>query len=671
MPMTPSGLSDTAILNGWVNNARDTASQTLAGVADAGDTVLIYDGATQIGSAIVDGAGGWAFTFGRLLDGTHKLTAVAQDAGGHLSAASDALVFKVDTRPPSKPGGLVDASISHGLVNAAHNTVDQMLTGKTDASAHVAIYDGASQIGSVTAGATGVWSFTLGQLSEGVHKLSATASDTAGNVSAPSDVVSLTVDTHAPGAPGSLADSEIVAGQVDPAHNVANQALTGRAEAYSFVSVYDGATKLGSVQASGTGAWSFTLGVLADGGHSLTAAATDKAGNVSPTSAALAFVVDSHAPSAFLDGDITLAGTAVAPSETVTVAVDPGPALLVGDVHTLAGSAGGGNDLVTLYLSSETKLIGDALSIVDHARGGNDKLFGLGIPEATVIGDASTMSGDAQGGADTITASGLSVPLAIGDAESMTDYARGGDDNVFAGPRGHSGDGTAYGDALTMTGHAVGGDDTVWGIFSYGDAQSLADDAKGGDDVVNGVFELGRTGADFLYGDGGVMSGHTQGGDDTVTGRTSYGDAQTLTDDAKGGDDLVQGIFAGTNQLYGDGELLSGHAQGGDDTLLGSDASDVMWGDAAGVASTAKTGRDLFLFKELGNRHDIMDFELAKDRIEFDGLGLSSFADLSSHFAATTDGVQINLGEPDGAHGLFVIHGVTIAQLNAGNFVFN
>jgi VCBS repeat-containing protein len=305
MPTKPTNLADAAILNGYVNNARDTAGQALTGLADAGVTVRVYDGATLLGTTTADDAGAWSYTLGRLVDGGHTLTAIALDAGGHFSAASDALSFKVDTRPPSQPGALADAAISKGLVNAAHDTADQTLTGRTDSGAHVTLYDGTTQIGTVTAGATGAWSFTLGQLSEGAHRLSATASDNVGNTSAASDVLSFTVDTHAPGAPTGLDDSKIVAGLVTAAHNTANQALTGKAEAYAFVSVYDEGAKLGEVQAAGTGDWSYTLGKLAGGDHSLTATAADKAGNLSATSTALDFTVAASPHPATIGGTLT------------------------------------------------------------------------------------------------------------------------------------------------------------------------------------------------------------------------------------------------------------------------------------------------------------------------------------------------------------------------------
>ena len=61
------------------------------------------------------------------------------------------------------------------------------------------------------------------------------------------------------------------------------------------VKVYDGATLLGSATANGSGAWSYTTAALANGAHSLTATATDAAGNISTASAALAVTIDTTA----------------------------------------------------------------------------------------------------------------------------------------------------------------------------------------------------------------------------------------------------------------------------------------------------------------------------------------------------------------------------------------
>ena len=72
--------------------------------------------------------------------------------------------------------------------------------------------------------------------------------------------------------------------------------LTGTAEANSTVKVYDGATLLGTATANGTGAWSYTTAALSNGTHSLTATATDAAGNTGAASTAMSVTVDTAAP---------------------------------------------------------------------------------------------------------------------------------------------------------------------------------------------------------------------------------------------------------------------------------------------------------------------------------------------------------------------------------------
>jgi hypothetical protein len=69
--------------------------------------------------------------------------------------------------------------------------------------------------------------------------------------------------------------------------------LTGTAENGSTVTVYDNGAKVGTTTADAvTGAWSFTLGTLANGStHSYTVTATDAAGNISQASNPLAFAV--------------------------------------------------------------------------------------------------------------------------------------------------------------------------------------------------------------------------------------------------------------------------------------------------------------------------------------------------------------------------------------------
>src|SRR5262249_52321588 len=144
------------------------------------------------------------------------------------------------------------------------------LTGAAEANATVKVYDGATLLGSVTANGTGAWSFTSGALANGAHSLTATATDAAGNTGAASSALSVTIDTAAPVAPVITSSRTATDPAGDGVTNDNTLTVTGTAEANATVKVYDGATLLGSAVADSAGAWNYTTGVLANGGHNLT-----------------------------------------------------------------------------------------------------------------------------------------------------------------------------------------------------------------------------------------------------------------------------------------------------------------------------------------------------------------------------------------------------------------
>ena len=100
------------------------------------------------------------------------------------------------------------------------------------------------------------------------------------------------MDTVAPVAPTVTSFSTDSGTVGDGITNDNTLTLTGTAEANSTVKVYDGATLLGTALASGTGAWTYTTAALTNGAHSLTATATDVAGNTGVASTALSVTVD-------------------------------------------------------------------------------------------------------------------------------------------------------------------------------------------------------------------------------------------------------------------------------------------------------------------------------------------------------------------------------------------
>src|SRR6185369_9705961 len=124
---------------------------------------------------------------------------VTATTSGGTSGMSDALTFTVDTTAPRASSGLKDASIVHGLVNKAHDTAGQTLTGTAEQGAVVTVYDNGHKVGTATADAnTGAWSLQVGVLADGWHELNATATDAAGNTGRSGSGLIFRVDTQAP-----------------------------------------------------------------------------------------------------------------------------------------------------------------------------------------------------------------------------------------------------------------------------------------------------------------------------------------------------------------------------------------------------------------------------------------------------------------------------------------
>src|SRR6185369_1621643 len=121
--------------------------------------------------------------------------------------------------------------------------------------------------------------------------------------------------------------------------------LTGSAAAGNTVSIYDGATLLGTAVADGSGAWTFTTGALTDATHSFTATANDGLGHTSAASTVLAVTVDTVAPSApaisSYSADSGTVGDGVTSDNTLTFAgtAAAGATVSVYDGATLLGTA--------------------------------------------------------------------------------------------------------------------------------------------------------------------------------------------------------------------------------------------------------------------------------------------------------------------------------------------
>ena len=213
------------------------------------------------------------------------------------------------------------------------------LTGTAEANATVKVYDGATLLGSATADGSGNWSYTTAALANGAHSLTATATDVAGNTSAASTALGVTIDTVAPVVPTIVSfspDTDIVGDHTTTEHTLT---LTGTAEANSTVTVFDASTLLGAALVSNTGAWSFSTDELASGIHNFTANSIDMAGNMSVASS---------------DFDVTVSNTipSIAVSINNFLMSTKGVGLLMGTSEA--------NSTVAVYDSATDKCLGQA-----------------------------------------------------------------------------------------------------------------------------------------------------------------------------------------------------------------------------------------------------------------------------------------------------------------------
>lgn len=333
-PSTPDLAAGSDTGDSRSDNETSDETPTLTGTAEAGATVTLSssrDG--TLGSVTADGEGGWTFTpTAALSEGTHNLTATARDEAGNESAASSRLSVTIDTSDPGRPSRPDLTSASDTGDSRTDNETDDTtptLTGTAEANATVTLFsDVDGELGSVTADGSGDWTFTPDTaLSEGTHALTATATDTAGNTSAESSALSVTIVTPAtPVVTAVIEDTG--ADESDGVTADQTPTIKGTAEANATVEVFVDGESAGTTRANGAGEWSFahTGDRVAAGTYEVTATATDRDGFVRTTASAFVVTIDPDAPAEPSAPDLS-AGSDTGPSSSDNRTDDTTPTL--------------------------------------------------------------------------------------------------------------------------------------------------------------------------------------------------------------------------------------------------------------------------------------------------------------------------------------------------------
>lgn len=327
VPSTPdlATVSDTGSSSS--DNVTSIVTPTFTGSAEAGSTVTVLSDATVVGTVVATGV--YGVVASALSQGTQAMTATATDVAGNVSSASPTLTVTIDSVAPAAPSTPDLATASDTGNSSSDNvtsTVAPTFVGTAESGSTVKIFDGVIELGSGP-GAGGDYSILVSALSQGAHTITATATDTAGNLSSASTGLTVTVDSIAPASPVPAPDlasgSDTGSSNSDNITSVTTPTFTSTgvasAEAGSTVTILSDGNAVGTGTVTGTGTYSVMVSAIAEGAHTITARATDAAGNASSQSAGLTVTVDLTAPlvttaviakqSGYLAGSIKQAGS--------------------------------------------------------------------------------------------------------------------------------------------------------------------------------------------------------------------------------------------------------------------------------------------------------------------------------------------------------------------------
>ncbi len=286
------------------SNPSQTISATLSALPAGSDLVWgsLDNGATW--TDITSKVSGTTLTWnGVTLASSNTLRLRVVDAAGN-NGASTPQAYVLDNTAPTISFDTVRFSADTGvsstdlITSTASQTINAHLSAAPAGSDLVwGSLDNGTTWTDITSQVSGTSLSWAGVTLIGSNTLQLRVTDAAGNIGSSSSV-NYTFDNTAPVTPGTptlAAGSDTGQSNNDRVTSDNTPTLSGTAENGSTVSIYDGATLLGTTVA-GSGGWVFTTGTLSSGMHTFSATATDTAGNVSAFSAGLAVTIDTSAP---------------------------------------------------------------------------------------------------------------------------------------------------------------------------------------------------------------------------------------------------------------------------------------------------------------------------------------------------------------------------------------
>ena len=375
-------------------------------------------------------------------DGAKSVIVRQTDAAGNVSASSATLSFTLDTAvsAPTPTLAIDSGTAGDGITNVGTVNVAGLESGAT--------WQYSSNGGSTWTSGSGS-SFTL--TGDGAKSVTVRQTDAAGNVSAASSVLAFTLDTTVPTPPPPTDTTAPAAPVIALATNsgLATDSITN-AGSVNVSGLESGATwqystNSGVSWTSGSGS-SFTLS--GDGAKTVTVRQTDAAGNVSATSSALAFTLDSTAaaPTASLATNSGLATDSITNAGSVNVtgvesgaswqySTDGGSTWLAGTGSSLALTGDGAKSVSVrqtdvagnvsaassaLAFTLDGTVAAPAASLTTNSGLATDSITNIGSVNVTGLESGASWQYSTDGGNTWTAGSGSSFTLTGDGAKSVT-----------------------------------------------------------------------------------------------------------------------------------------------------------------------------------------------------------------------------------------------------------
>ncbi|ATC63708.1 hypothetical protein CMV30_06930 [Nibricoccus aquaticus] len=288
-----------------------TASQTLSGTLNAnlaaGEIVevSIDNGSTWTTTTSTVGMNSWSLS-GQTLTSSNTLKIRVTDTAGN-NGTTFSRAYVLDTTAPTAEIASAAFSADTGLSSTDFITATaaQTISGTVSANmvsdeiVEVSLNNGSTWTTATSSVGSTLWSLS-GQTLTGSDTLAIRVADTAGNISTTFSHA-YALDTSAPNAPSTPdldSGSDTGLSNTDNITSDTTPTLSSTAENNATVTLYDtdGTTVLNTTTANGSGNWSIASSTLSSGAHTITAKATDTAGNVSSASPGLSITIDTTSP---------------------------------------------------------------------------------------------------------------------------------------------------------------------------------------------------------------------------------------------------------------------------------------------------------------------------------------------------------------------------------------